>query len=92
MQMYCYLLLNYFEHLFSSAVFRTSNRVINVRAVYSTVGPDLCGTLLGFLALTVCDQTGRFSGFGKVTCWDAHARACDEVKLSLKQLGEGDVI
>ena len=59
------LLLYCFDELCSSTIFRTTNRDIRLRTLHSHLGPELCTSLLGFHALTGCDQTGKFAEFTK---------------------------
>ena len=62
------LLLYYFNELYSSTIFHTTNRDIRLGTLHSHLDPELCTSLLAFHALTTCDQSGKFSGFTKKTC------------------------
>ena len=62
------LLLYYFNELYSSTIFRTTNLEIRLWTLHSHLDPELRTSFLGFHALTTCDQSGKFSGFTKKTC------------------------
>ena len=81
------ILLNYFEELCVSTVFKTTQHTINLRLVYEALGADLCKALLGFHALTGCDQTGKFYGFSKLACWKALTSSPPETIQALQCLG-----
>ena len=61
-------LLYRFDELCGSTIFRTTNRDIRFRILHSRLGPELCTSLLGFHALTGCDQTGKVARFYKKMC------------------------
>ena len=63
------LLLHYIQDICNGTTFKTRNKEIYLRAVYETLGKEICKALLGFPSLlTGCDQTGRFYGYSKFTC------------------------
>ena len=49
--------------------------------------------ILGFHAFTGCDQTGKFTGKSKLTCWKVFESSSSSVLKAFKQLGvsEGEV-
>ena len=51
-----------------------------------------CSSLLGFNALTGFDQTGKFCGYGKPSCWKVLINSPKKVSNSLWSLGEQDII
>ena len=63
------ILLHYFDRLSSTTVFKTINREFHIRKIHDKLSADLCNGLLGFHALSGCDQTGKFFGYFKATCW-----------------------
>ena len=81
------LLLHYYDELCISTIFQTSSRSINLTVLHTNLGPALCKTLLRFHALTGCDQTGKFAGFTKITCWKALLEFPESVKDALKLMG-----
>ena len=48
---------------------KDSHRVIDVKAMATALGPDICKALPGLHALTGCDSTNSFHGKGKVSCY-----------------------
>ena len=64
------ILLHYFDKLSSRTIFKTINREFELRKIYENLDPSVCKALLGFHAISGCDQTGRFSGFSKTYCWE----------------------
>ena len=48
---------------------------------------NICTALLGFHAITGCDQTGRFLGYTKLSCWETFLLADDDVLQGFSQLG-----
>ena len=63
------ILLHYFEDICSSTTFKTRNKEIYLRTVYKTLGKEICKLLLGFHSFTGYNQTERFYGYSKLTCW-----------------------
>jgi len=65
------------------------HRVIQLQPIYNALGPNKAAALPGFHALSGADNTGRFAGKGKMTCWkvlqDLHAD--DKIVQALAQLG-----
>ena len=64
------ILLNYLDQLPSTTTFKTTHHQYNLHSIYEKFTPPVCIALLGFLAMTGSDQTGKFNGFTKKTCWD----------------------
>ena len=54
---------------------------------YEKLGGVKCNALLGFHALTGCDQTGKFYGFSKLLCWKTFNFSSPEVYTALQSLG-----
>ena len=61
------ILLNYFDSICLSTIFRTSSHDMPLGFSYEKLGEVKCMALLGFHALTVCDQTGKFYDFSKLS-------------------------
>ena len=85
------LLLHYFDDLCSSTVFRTTNRDIRLRTLHSHLCPERCTSPLGFHAVTGCDQTGKFVGFTKKTCWKVLVDASPDVTSAFRSLGQCEI-
>ena len=62
------LLLYYLDEFCSSTIFRTTNRDIRLQTLHSHHGLELYTSILGFHALTGCDQTGKIARFYKKMC------------------------
>ena len=60
--------------------------------MHTHLGPEMRSTLLGFHAITGCDQTGRFSGFTKYSCWKVLMNATQTTYNALQSIGAGDYI
>lgn len=45
-------------------------RIVPIKPVHDAVGSTIAEALPGFHAFTGCDTTGKFTGKGKVTCWN----------------------
>ena len=63
------ILIHYYEQLISSTVFKTAVHSYFVGEVYENLSPSIRHALLEFHAYTGCDQTEKYSGFGKPSCW-----------------------
>ena len=81
------ILLHYFESLCSSTIFKTVNREFVLRKIHSQLPLNVCKALLGFHAITGCDQTGRFLGYTKLSCWETFLLVDDDVLQGFSQLG-----
>ena len=85
------LLHYYFDELCSSIIFRTTNRDIHLRTLHIHLGPELCTSLLGFHALTGCDQTGKFAEFTKKRYWKALADASPDISSAFRSVGQCEI-
>ena len=63
------ILIRYYEQLTSSIVVKTTVHSYFVGEIYEHLSPSIRHALLGFHAFTGCDQTEKFSGFGKSLSW-----------------------
>lgn len=62
-------------------------RKISLRPIYEALGPNKAAALPAFHAFTGADNTGSFSGKGKLTCWKAFSNVKDEVIQAFIKLG-----
>ena len=85
------LLLYYFDELCSSLIFRTINRETCLRTLHSHLGSKLCTSLLGFDALTGCDQTGKFAGFTEKQCWKALVDDSPDLSSAFRSVGQCEI-
>ena len=51
------------------------------------VGRDVCEALLGFHALTGCDQAEKFYGHSKLSCWQTFVSSLPDVFKAFQNLG-----
>ena len=65
------ILLYYFDEISTSIVFRAIRHDADLRFIFEQLGPQICKAILGFHAITGCDQTGKFFGISKLSCWKA---------------------
>ena len=62
--------------------------LLNITLCYDEVlGRDVCETLLGFHAFTGCDQTGKFNGHSKSSCWQTFLSSPPDVIKVFQNLG-----
>ena len=81
------ILLHDFDKLSSSTIFKTINREFVLRKTYGILAPSVCKALLGFQAISGCDQTGRFSGFSKISFWEIFLDLPNNVLDEFSSLG-----
>ena len=62
------ILRHYFEDLSVLTNFVTQHNTMSLHLIDEVLGTDVCAVLLGFHALTCCDQTGKFYGHSKLSC------------------------
>lgn len=62
-------------------------RSIKLLPIYEALGADLANALPGFHALSGADNTGSFSGKGKILCWKALQKSSVEIKKAFADLG-----
>ena len=86
------LLIANYKHLCRKTFFRTGKgdrvRNIDVRIAHQKIGLLHSSALLGFHAITGCDQTAKFNGRSKGFCWKKFREASDKMLTALLQLGE----
>ena len=81
------ILLNYYNELCTNTIFLTREHDMPLRLAYEKLGNEKCKALLGFHAITGCDQTGKFYGFSKLGCWKTFLSSSSDVLKSLQNLG-----
>ena len=59
-------------------LFESGSHKINVGVAYEVFGPEK-NALLGFHAFSGCDQTSKFNGKSKATCWKAFLDSIEDV-------------
>ena len=82
------ILLYYFDELSSSTIFRTTQHDITLQLIHENIGPHMCKAILDFHAISGCDQTGKFYGHSKLSCWKTFVSSPTPVIEALSQLGE----
>ena len=85
------ILLNYFEQLPSTTIFKTTEHCYNLRQIFERFTPQVCKALLGFHAFTGSDQTGKFIGFSKRSCWEIFTSSKNETLNAFIDLGPNDL-
>ena len=65
---------------------------IPLAPIVHALGITKTAALPGFHALTGADQTGRFAGKGKLTCWQALRRCSVEVVSAFAALGTSNEV
>ena len=71
--------LNYFDQLRSITTFKMTHHQYNLRSIYEKFTPRVSTALLGFHAMTGSNQTGKFNGFTKKTCWNTFVQSTDDI-------------
>ena len=82
--------INYYEQLTSSILFKTTVHSYFVGEIYENLSPSIRHTLLGFHAFTGCNQTVKFSGFRKPSCWTTLMNSSKKVLDAFQELGLPD--
>ena len=63
------------------------HRIIELKPVVETLGPEKIAALPAFHALSGDDNTGSFSGKGKLLCWKIFAEADSSIITAFAELG-----
>ena len=66
------ILLYYFDGLCSTTIFSANEDDMPLKPLAEKLNFDLLKGLLEFHALTGSDQTGKFFGYSKLSCWETH--------------------
>ena len=83
------LLMNYYEELCAKTVFKGNNsRDIDIGKAFEGLGQDKVKSLLGFHAFSGCDQTSKFSGYGKSSYWKTFMSSPSSVITAFQRLGD----
>ena len=64
------------------------HRIIKLKPVVETLGPEKIAALPAFHVLSGADNTGSFSGKGKLLCWKIFAEADSSIITALAELGQ----
>ena len=64
------------------------HRIIELKPIAETLGPEKTAALPAFHALSGADNTGSFSGKGKLLCWKIFADADSSIITALAELGQ----
>ena len=75
------LLIFFYQELCTHTIFRTGsgNRIPdNIGLVYEMLGEEKCKALLGLHYFTGCDQTAKFYGKTKLSCWKTFLNSNNE--------------
>ncbi|CAH3017018.1 unnamed protein product [Porites evermanni] len=64
------------------------HRIIELKPIAETLGPEKIAALPAFHALSGADNTGSFSGKGKLLCWKVFADADSSIITALAELGQ----
>ena len=60
---------------------------MSLHLIDEVLGRDVCEALLGFHALTGCDQTGNFYRHSKLNCWQTFVSSPSDVIMTFQNLG-----
>ena len=63
------------------------HHIIELKPIVETLGPEKIAALLAFHALSGADNTGSFSGKGKLLCWKIFAEADSSIIAAIAELG-----
>ena len=66
-------------------------RLVPLQPIYDAIGPNVAQSLPEFHAFTGSDTTGRFTGKGKLTCWNTLLKTNQNVLEAFKQLGKENI-
>ena len=64
---------------------------ISLKVLYINLGEITAAALPGFHAFTGADQTGRFAGKGKLTCWKTFLSVPNYIKEAFIELGKDNM-
>lgn len=86
------LALRHYPELCENTLFVTgrgqNHRMIELKPIVQTLGPEKIAALPAFHALSGADNTGSFSGKGKLLCWKIFAEADPSIISALAELGQ----
>ena len=82
------MLLDYFNQLCTTTVFKTLHQQMNLRMIYESLSPRRYQSLLGFYAITGCNHTGKFYDHSQKSCLEVFMVASDEIIDALAKLGD----
>ena len=83
---------HYYYYLQLKVLFESCNHKINIGAAYEVLGPEKSNSLLRFHVFIGCEQTSKFNGKSKATCWKTFLDASEDVWAAFANLGvRGDL-
>ncbi|XP_066928378.1 uncharacterized protein [Clytia hemisphaerica] len=85
------ILLHYFDRISSTTIFKTINKEFVLREIHDRLSPEICKGLLGFHAMSGCDQTGKFLGYTKSSCWEIYSSLPEDELKAFADLGSTDL-
>ncbi|XP_066919527.1 uncharacterized protein [Clytia hemisphaerica] len=85
------ILLHYFDRISSTTIFKTINKEFVLREIHERLSPEICKGLLGFHAMSGCDQTGKFLGYTKSSCWEIYSSLPEDELKAFADLGSTDL-
>ena len=81
------ILLYYFHELCSTTIFSTNEHHMPLQPLTEKLDFDLHKGLLRFHALTGSDQTGKFFGYSKLSCWETYLASSPSTLQAFANLG-----
>ena len=85
------LLLNYYQLICNNTVFRTKTWDIDVGSTYNAPGWKSVQHYWASIRLPAADQTVKFSGFSKLSCWKTFVKCKPSVLEVFVKLGQENV-
>ena len=84
------ILLNYFEDINGCTIYKTFHHEYYLREIHESLKTGIIKALLGFHAFSGCDQTGKFHGYGRKSCWQTFLRSSGNVLDAFGRLGNDE--
>ena len=81
------ILLYYFNELCSTTIFSTNEHDMLLQPLAEKLNYDLRKGLLGYHSLTGSDQTGKFFGYSKLSCWETYLASSPSTLQAFENLG-----
>ena len=70
----------------------SKRRGIHLASFYAALGKEKQNALPDFHAFSSADQTGRFAGKGKPTCWKVFSKASSDIIAAFAAFGATEVL
>ena len=84
------LLIHYYQQLPTSTIFNNGRDVVDIGRAFESLGTQLSQAILGFHAFTGCDQTSKFNGISKRSCWKVFVKSDETVIKAFQKIGQDD--